>query len=73
MQGAYFGNCSADGRADRHVSDLFLHLFHTNFRYLVVMIKVAVAQRTSGVAGEEHLIGDWIVDWGFVRESKRVV
>ena len=73
MQGAYFGNCNTDGGADRYASNLFLHLFHTDFRYLVVMIKVAVAQRTPGIAGEEHLIGDGIIDRGFVCKSKRVV
>ena len=73
MESTNFGNCSADGRTNWHAGNLFLHLFHTNFCYLVIMVEVAVAERTPGVAGEEHLISDWIVDRGFVRESKRVV
>ncbi|SRR6266576_1333023 len=69
----YFRNRSADWCSEGYASYLFLHLFHANLRHLVIMFEVAVAQRAPCIAGKEHLISDWIIDRGFVRECKRVV
>jgi hypothetical protein len=39
-------------RTDRSAGGLFLH---TDFRYLIIMIKMTVAPRTLGIADEKHL------------------
>jgi hypothetical protein len=69
----YFCNRSADWCSEGYAGYLFLRFFHANLRHLVIMFEVAVAQRTSCIAGKEHLVSDWIINWGFVRECKRVV